>query len=711
MNKDNIAYSCLVDGKDIFLSQSYILVNSLLHFLKVEPDQIFIHTINVTNTEYLDWLQRIGVNLVQTTPFDTRNLYCNKLQQLDTFMDARFSHVILLDCDIAWVSDSTPQISRVVGAKIVDLANPPTSILNRIFNAARLGSINETRVNFPDGADRTYTDRNNCNGGFYVIDTKFLPQFSKSWKKWTSWCIESAEMFGKFHNHADQVGFALSMREMKEDVELLGLEWNFPVHISREHLPDLEPRVIHFHKELTPHFNLKLVGLEQVDRGISKANLMINELISKGLLNSLFWSARYCLYPQLGSGAGTRGESLMIKRRLLAYSTWAYQGRSVMDVGCGDLEAVRYLPFKNYLGIDVSEEGTRLAKGKRPEWNFRVGTIDTKMKDSGADLVICLDVLIHQKSEEAYFDLLDKLINCTKDRLIVAGYTTPPDHQSEITAYHGSCLEHIQQSGMFHEVGILGRYRDVSFIVADKKKHGPGYQVNDMDVETFNLAYRKTGRPDVLRLLADVSRNAFGFYTKHFPRVLEYPWFASKFEGNMAGSRALEIGSGLSPLPLYLVLRGAKVDCVDNSPLVRTQETRNQWNEWGFFDYSQLSNAIMSHHANILDFRPKEKYEVIFSISVVEHMPRQTWEKTLGLVAQWLKPAGHLILTIDLIPETDWLWNLAEGKVVEEKEVHGGIDDFVSFIQGLGLHILEKEIARNIPFSRTDVLFIHARSS
>jgi 2-polyprenyl-3-methyl-5-hydroxy-6-metoxy-1,4-benzoquinol methylase len=710
MQQERIAYSCLVDGKDIFLAQSYILVNSLLRLRKTQPDQVFVHTIGVTNAEYLDWLKRVGVNQVQTSTFDTRNLYCNKLQQLGTFADKSFSHVILLDCDMAWVSDRTPRIGRMVGAKIVDLPNPPANTLNNIFNAAGLGSINAVPVTFPQSDGLTYTDRNNCNGGFYMIDTRFLPHLAESWKRWALWCIDNAALLGRYHNHADQIGFALAMRELREDTELFGAEWNFPTHLAGQHLPDVEPHLIHFHKELTPHFNLKMLNVEKADRAITKVNQTLNEVMSSDLLNSLFWSARYYLYPQMGSGAGTRGESLGIKRRLLAYSTWDFGNGSVIDVGCGDLEAVRHLRFTDYLGIDISAVAIQLARDKKPEWRFEVGTLDSLSKDHEADLIICLDVLIHQKSGERYLGLLQQLIDRTKCRLVVAGYTAPPTNQSEITAYHGSCLEYLQQCGMFHEIAVIGRYRDVSVIVADKRKFGAGYHANDMSADTFNLACTQTLRPDLLRLLADISRKAFGFYTKHYPRALEYPWFASKIEGNMPGARALEIGAGLSPLPLYLALQGIKVDCVDSHPLVRTRETRDQWNEWGYFDYSQISDTIRSHHVDIQDFQPNEKYEVIYSISVVEHMPRTIWEKTLELAASWLKPDGHLILTIDLMPGTDWLWNLAAGKVVEEKEVHGDIAAFIASIQNLGLYVVEKEIARNVPYSKTDILFIHARS-
>ena len=74
-----------------------------------------------------------------------------------------------------------------------------------------------------------------------------------------------------------------------------------------------------------------------------------------GFDNAAFWDERYRTNIELGSGAGSRGEFLTDKRDLLRGLIARLQPRSILDVGCGDIEVTRELEFDGaYTGIDVS---------------------------------------------------------------------------------------------------------------------------------------------------------------------------------------------------------------------------------------------------------------------------------------------------------------------------------------------------------------------
>ena len=55
----------------------------------------------------------------------------------------------------------------------------------------------------------------------------------------------------------------------------------------------------------------------------------------------------------------------------------------------------------------------------------------------------------------------------------------------------------------------------------------------------------------------------------------------------------------------------------------------------------------------------------IYSVSVLAHMTRPEREETVDLVSRWLEPGGRLLLAVDLLPKSDFLWNRSEGVEVE----------------------------------------------
>jgi 2-polyprenyl-3-methyl-5-hydroxy-6-metoxy-1,4-benzoquinol methylase len=215
-----------------------------------------------------------------------------------------------------------------------------------------------------------------------------------------------------------------------------------------------------------------------------------------------------------------------------------------------------------------------------------------------------------------------------------------------------------------------------------------------------------TSRPELLRILVELSRQAFGFFTNSFHNTINYPWAAARLEPLTEGTRVLEIGAGLNPLPLFLAERGVFVDCVDGSPIIRTPPPAGDWNEWGYFDYSILNSNLMSHHCDVGEFTPCSAFDVIYSVCVIAHMSRATREDTLRRCRKWLKPGGALLLAIDLIPATDFLWNRGGGSLEPPPE-HGTINDLMSQLSKLGFVIAEQTVLRNMPrHDRTELLFL-----
>jgi SAM-dependent methyltransferase len=228
----------------------------------------------------------------------------------------------------------------------------------------------------------------------------------------------------------------------------------------------------------------------------------------------------------------------------------------------------------------------------------------------------------------------------------------------------------------------------------------------DISPDNLEFAMSSAARPDLLCNLVELSRQAFGFFTSSFHHTINYPWAAAYLEHLAEGARALEIGAGVNPLPLFLAQRGVFVDCVDGSPIIRTPPSADDWNEWGYFDYSALHSKLTSYHCDVANFTPRSAFDVIYSICVIALMSRATREDTLRRCRRWLEPGGTLLLAIDLIPATDFLWNRGGGSVKSPPE-HGTMHDVMSQLSELDFAIVEQTVVRNVPrHDRTELLFI-----
>lgn len=213
-------------------------------------------------------------------------------------------------------------------------------------------------------------------------------------------------------------------------------------------------------------------------------------------------------------------------------------------------------------------------------------------------------------------------------------------------------------------------------------------------------------RPDLLRQLVDISREVFEFYVAQYSYTLTYPWAAAHLEQLPPCSRVLDIGAGVSPIPIFLARRGQVVDCIDDNPHTRTLPATDDWNEWGFFDYSILHKDLRSHHTNVIAFVPQAEFDMIYSLCALAHMKRAIREKTLQLCGKWLRPGGRLLLALDVIPSSDFLWNRSDGLEVEPPIEHGTIDQLSSELAKSGFRVNELKLERTIYKSRTDLLLI-----
>jgi 2-polyprenyl-3-methyl-5-hydroxy-6-metoxy-1,4-benzoquinol methylase len=697
-------FSCVVDGPAVLQLQAYYLVSSLLDVCGVDSRRIIVHAVGSLLPAFEAWLRQRAVRIVPVSPFG--HPYCNKLQQLATFTCGSEGPVVLLDCDVFVVAAVQWPSPAHVAAKPVDMALPPARILRRVFEAAHL-TARWTLSDLEGGPEGPVTVRNNCNGGVYVVSRDFTRELIAPWQRWARWCLANAALFEDHAAHVDQVSFALAMADLGVDAETLDRTLNFPTHLMHRPGDDCRPAVLHYHVHLDDQLLLRSTGLPGVDAAVATANDHILKWRRSTLANSLFFGARYELNPQIGSGVGSRGAILTYKREVLRQLLEGAPEGSVLEIGCGDLEVSRNLKLTSYIGVDCAPSAIALARQRRPDWKLEVGDpLDPSTTLPTADIVLCLDVLIHQTPREDYERLIVELAGLARRRLIVSGYDDAPAFTSSITHYYEPLTQTLERLADFDEITVVGGYRDVSVVVATRREGTP--HPRDIAGSEVTVMSRLVDDPLRFRLLVDMARAKLGFFPAHNPRAIEYTWIVDRLAPSLVPGSVLDVGAGVNPLPFWLSNLGWRVTTVDDHSVVRSIGSRGSWNEWGYLDYGQIDARIDSRRAAFEDLAPASSYDALICVSVIEHLPASLRRRWLRLFGEHLRPGGRVLLTVDLVPWTEQLWCFREGAEVEAPALHGTFSDLVGELEGSGFSIASRRTWHHVPRSRVALGVIEA---
>jgi len=461
--KANSYYSCVVDSSSVFYFQTWGLVNSLIKMAKIPPSHIFVHYTKEADRIAIEELTNLDVNLIPIARFGDGK-YCNKLIQLDTkeFEDA--DYVFLMDADMIVLGELFHLCNpNAISGKVVDLANPDLSILKNLFDLAGFkGYPIICNVDCGDGQ----TFQNNLNGGLYVVPRKFILPLRDRWKKWALWLLDNIHTLEKENkqNHVDQISFSLATFDLSIPVINVERKYNYPLHLPIEKFGN--PIVLHYHRNIS---KLGLIYTEgECDKEFHSAIQNANNLIGSFFNNKIFWSFRYEMFPELGSGIGSREQNMEYKRSLLQ-EFGIEESPSILDVGCGDIEVIKTLNVHNYTGIDTSPEAIRIAKEKRPDLNFFQVSDNYDIKIPSSHTVLCFEVLIHQKTYEEYIGIINLLAAKTTRRLIVSGYTSKQLHHetNHMLKYHESLIDSLTKTKKFSTVRKIGYHSDVDIIMAE----------------------------------------------------------------------------------------------------------------------------------------------------------------------------------------------------------------------------------------------------
>ncbi len=171
-------------------------------------------------------------------------------------------------------------------------------------------------------------------------------------------------------------------------------------------------------------------------RAINRIGPILRHLRRYRFNNSRFWDRRYRRDLHLGSGPGSRGENLVLKSRIISAGIAEHGISSVLDIGCGDIAILDSLAIAGYVGIDISSVIIERNRLRRPDWTFICADLRGSFNPPAADMVLCLDVLIHQRAKQHYLAILTKAIQSAKKLTLVSGYSKPDPTGNHTVFYH-----------------------------------------------------------------------------------------------------------------------------------------------------------------------------------------------------------------------------------------------------------------------------------
>jgi hypothetical protein len=96
-------------------------------------------------------------------------------------------------------------------------------------------------------------------------------------------------------------------------------------------------------------------------------------------------------------------------------------------------------------------------------------------------------------------------------------------------------------------------------------------------------------------------------------------------------------------------------------------------------------------------------FDGIFSVSVIAHIPAKKRRALLADVSARTRTGGLVVLTIDLQPGTDDLWNYNLGVQVEDPSHHGTLQSVVEECSAVGLELFYEERVRDWPMTHVEI--------
>ena len=683
-------FACVIDDHPRFHLEALRWYACLTKVAGVDPSDLVVQVVGPLDSEPLHHLERQGVTVRSIDRFDERSPHCNKIAgALRLAQDDREGVVVLSDADTAILDDPRriERPDRSVSAKTVDSPLPPIEVLTRIFETA--GVPIPPDVPLPWGPEQR-TVAGNCNGGIYLLGGALLPQVSSAWAAWARWLLDRRELLEEWAVYIDQVAMALALAAEAVEWHSLDVGWNTPTHDQTRIPPDPpRPHMLHYHQEVDPSGLIRPVGRASIDGQIEIANSAIRGVFEAVAPNATLRRWRAERQPSAIVPADPRSAvaSLAASFKLPRVLEVAEPGRSVTE---GLAVGERRVAVPSIEAVEAARSG------------FLSGGVSDESREHKVDLTVGLDVLQHVASAAEYRRMVELLWESTNGALVVSGFADCFGERAAEEYYHEplrQTLRSIAPDAEVYPVGADGSSETVAVLRTPDCPHP-----RDFGSKTLEPLIDRIPDPAALLTMRLSARTTTGFYPDHSPRLWEYPVVARLVTEHLdPGSRLVDVGAGVSPLTPFLNSRGYLVETVDPSPIRRDWSDHLEWNEWHFLDYGAAGLASRSWNCTLDRVPPRPFFDGAYSVSVIEHVPAEKRRALLADISARTRIGGLVVLTIDLQPGTDDLWNYNLGVQVDDPSDHGTLQSVVEECAAVGLELFYEERVRDWPVTHVEI--------
>ena len=289
MSASDYQYSMVVDWLGSHPYQVEVLLFTLEAFANVPRRQMVVQCTDRVSDDVVAKLSAQGYTVTKIAPY-LDQAYCNKIAQLDYFVDSTDARgVFLLDLDLAILAELDIPNRDVVCGKLVDGANPPLDTLRQLFDAA---GVELPAIMPSDWEGRGDTIATNLNGGFLYVPRAYVGPLRNKWRHWAEFLFAKPDLFDhpSARKHTDQIAFAMALASAQIPFRHLPTNWNYPGHkdrVPRAYRGDEPLRVLHYHDRLG---RFGLIDAAESDRiAVEDAVNRVNSALSERDGPSLFY--------------------------------------------------------------------------------------------------------------------------------------------------------------------------------------------------------------------------------------------------------------------------------------------------------------------------------------------------------------------------------------------------------------------------------------
>lgn len=231
MSRPTFSLCCVVDENPRFYVESILWALSTTRNLPRNFNPIIYFVGNVP-ADLLGWINNQGIRVRVSAPMVEGSPHSNKIAPF--FDDHGADFTIVCDADLFWLSDPTELLTNGGRFRAApnNHCNPPPRIFRSILTACGLNRPYRPGMALFKGREGLReTHINNISAGIVVAPRDRAQVLAKKWRKWATWLVQNRSLLEGWAIHIDQVGFALAMEELSEDVEFLSPHLNTILHL------------------------------------------------------------------------------------------------------------------------------------------------------------------------------------------------------------------------------------------------------------------------------------------------------------------------------------------------------------------------------------------------------------------------------------------------------------------------------------------------